>query len=334
MFWSRVISAIKMQTRLALVTGATGCVGANVVEALLERGYDVRALRRATSRLDALAGLNPELVTGDITDYATLPPALAGCDLVFHVAAIAQYWRNAPNPIYHANVTGTRNVLRAALEAGVRRVVLTSSVATLGVPEVPGQLRDERSAFNLRPADFHYGHSKLLAEAEATRALRQGLDVVIVNPATVIGQRDVNFVGGELLRVARRGLLVIAPPGGMGVVAARDVGAAHVLAAERGVTGARYILNGENVTHRALAEMAAEIVGVPKPRWTAPVALVRLLAAMAERGLPLPAELDACRLRLSAHKLYFDGSKARAALGFRPRPARAAIIEAWKWYTD
>lgn len=317
----------------ALVTGATGCVGANVVEALLARGYTVRAMRRATSRLDALAGLAPELVTGDVTDYASLLPALAGCDVVFHVAAIAQYWRNAPDPIYHANVTGTRNVLRAALEAGVQRVVLTSSVATLGVPEHPGQLRDEDSAFNLRPADFHYGHSKLLAEAEASRALRRGLDVVIVNPATVIGQRDVNFVGGEILRAAQRGLLVVAPPGGMGVVAARDVGVAHVLAAERGVAGERYVINGENVTHRALAAMAAEITGGPRPRWTAPVALVRLLALLAARIPRWPAAIDACQLRLSAHRLYFDGAKARATLGFCPRPAREAVIEAWNWYS-
>ncbi len=325
-----------MTTR-ALVTGATGCVGANIVEALSARGYAVRALRRATSKLDALAGLDPEYAVGDVLDEASLRAAMAGCELVFHAAAVSQYWRNGPEAIYTANVQGTRNVLRAALAQGARRVVFTSSVAVLGVPTQRGQVLDESATFNLRPEQFHYGHSKVLAEAEVQRAVAEGLDVVIVNPVSVIGQRDVYFVGGEILRTAKRGWLIAAPPGGMGIVSARAVGVGHVLAAERGRTGERYILNGENVSHRALMTLAAEAVGVHAPWFTIPRPLVKVLATPLDwlnrirRAQPL---IDGSQLRLSARDMYFDGRKAERELGFIGGSARAAIAEAWAWYRE
>ncbi len=320
---------------LALVTGATGCVGANIVEALLARGYEVRALRRTTSSLDALAGLSPAFAVGDVTDYDSLRSAMAGCELVLHAAAISQYWRNRADLIYHVNVTGTRHVLRAAMDAGVRRVVYTSSVAVLGLPTQRGQLLDERAPFNLLPEQFHYGHSKLLAEAEVQRFVAQGLDVVIVNPVTVIGQRDIHFVGGEILRTAAQGLLRVAPPGGMGVVSARDVGEGHVLVAERGRSGERYILNGENLSHRAVMTLAAEIVGTKPPYFTLPRSVMPPLATLVRiwnrlrQGTPL---VDSSQVTLSRYDMYFDGSKARHELGFAPRSARAALREAWDWY--
>ncbi len=319
----------------ALVTGATGCVGANIVEALLARGYGVRALRRATSRLDALAGLTPEWAVGDVLDESALRAAMDGCAWVFHAAAVSQYWRSHPDEIYRVNVTGTRNVLWAAQACGVRRVIFTSSVAVLGVPTQPGRILDETATFNLHPAQFHYGHSKWLAEADVQRAVAQGLDVVIVNPASVIGQRDVNFVGGEILRLVARGLMVVAPPGAMGIVGARAVGLGHVLAAERGRTGERYILNGENVPHRALLTLMAEVTGARPPLITLPSALVRLAAGavrLAGRlcGKPLP--VDAAQLELSARAMCFDGGKAHRELDFPLVPARAAVQEAWDWY--
>lgn len=325
-----------MTTR-ALVTGATGCVGANIVEALLARGYDVRALRRATSKLDALAGLDPDYAIGDVMDEASLRAAMAGCELVFHAAAVSQYWRNGPEAIYAANVEGTRNVLRAALAQGVRRVVFTSSVAALGVPTRRGQLVDESAMFNLRPAQFHYGHSKVLAEAEVQRAVAEGLDVVIVNPVSVIGQRDVHFVGGEILRTAKRGLLIAAPPGGMGIVSAQATGEGHVLAAERGRTGERYILNGENVPHRTLMTLAAEVTGGRAPWITIPRGLMAPLATLVDllnrvrRSTPL---VDGSQLHLSMRDMYFDGSKAERELGFTGGSAQASVVEAWKWYRE
>jgi dihydroflavonol-4-reductase len=325
-----------MATR-ALVTGATGCVGANIVEALSARGYDVRALRRATSKLDALLGLDPEYATGDVLDEASLSAAMNGCALVFHVAAVSQYWRSRPEEIYAVNVDGTRNVLRAARAQGVQRVIFTSSAAVLGVPTRRGQWLDESAVFNLRPAQFHYGHSKVLAEAEVQRAVAEGLDVVIVNPVSVIGQRDIYFVGGEILRTAKRGLLIGAPPGGMGIVSAKATGVGHVLAAERGRTGEHYILNGENISHRALMTLAAEATGGRAPWFTIPRVLMSPFATLVDlwnhirRAQPL---IDGSQLHLSARDMYFDGSKAERELGFAGGSAQASVAEAWAWYSE
>jgi dihydroflavonol-4-reductase len=319
----------------ALVTGATGCVGANVAEAALAAGYEVRAMRRTTSSLTALDGLDIDLVTADLMDPDSLTGAVAGCDLVFHCAGIAQYWRNRPHKIYTVNVMGTRNLLRAAMAAGIDRFVLTSSVAVLGIPRRPGTLLDERADFNLPPRRFHYGHSKVLGEAQVQWAIEQGLDAVIVNPATVIGQRDVHFVGGEILRAATRGWTVVAPPGGMGAVDAKSVGVGHVLAAERGRTGERYILNGTNLTHRRLMTIVAETVGKRPPVAALPRTLSSLLLILLRGYESLGGRrlvLSSNQWQLSLHKLYFDGAKASHELGFESASVREAVESAWRWY--
>ncbi len=319
---------------LALVTGATGCVGANIVEALLERGYSVRALRRRSSRLDALDGLEPELVVGDVNDYAALEAAMRGCDWVFHAAAISQYWRNKKETIFHVNVEGTRNVLRAAMACGVRRVVFTSSAGALGVPERAGERIDETHPFNQPPERFPYGYSKVLAEQEVQAAVAAGLDAVIVNPVGVMGQRDVYFVGGEILRQASKGRLLAVPPGGMNFVSARAVGLGHVLAAERGLSGERYILAGDNVTYLELGHLVAEVVGCRPPRYILPPRWIEPLATVLDglKRLGVNPGMEGDQLRLGAFNLYFDGSKAERELGFPHVPLRAAIEEAWTWY--
>lgn len=318
-----------------LVTGATGCVGANIVEALLKRGYTVRALRRETSSLAALAGLDPELATGDVMDAPSLLAAMEGCAGVFHAAAISQYWRNKPETIYTINVEGTRNVLQAARETGVRRVVFTSSAGALGAPVRRGALVNETATFNLPPARFPYGRSKALAEVEVQKAVASGLDVVIVNPVTVIGQRDVGFVGGEFLRAARQGKALAAPPGGVGVIAASAVGRGHVLALERGRCGERYILNGENITYRQLLTIVAEVVGARRPLFVIPRFALKTFALLvdgARRVRRVAPLVDGNQLRLSAQKFYFDGSKAERELGLIPVAARRGVEEAWAWY--
>jgi len=320
----------------ALVTGATGCVGANIAEALLARGYSVRALRRTTSRLDALEGLSCEDAMGDLLDRRSLEAAMDGCGLVFHAAAISQHWRNSLEELYAVNVTGTRNVLAAARAAGVRRVVVTSSVAPLGVPVFARQWLDEASCYHRPPARFHYAHSKLLVEADVARAVAEGQDVLCVNPASVIGRRDVNFVGGEILRLVKRGLFLVAPPGGMGIVSAGAVGLGHVLAAERGVAGERYVLNGENIEHIALLRLTASVVGGRAPLCTLPKAMIQLpveVTWLASRILGFPYPAAAAQADLSVRDMYFDGSKAVRELGFPVVSARAAIEEAWDWYT-
>lgn len=319
----------------ALVTGATGCVGANVVEAAIDAGYEVRAMQRPTSSLGALDGLDVTMVTADLLEVDSLNGAVAGCDLVFHCAGIAQYWRNHAQRIYTVNVIGTRNLLQAALDAGVDRVVFTSSVAALGLPDQPGDLLDETACFDVAPGRFHYGYSKYLSEQQVHWAIGQGLDAVIVNPATVIGQRDIHFVGGELLRAAFRGWTIVAPPGGMGIVDARSVGIGHVLAAESGSTGERYILNGENISHYHLMTLIAEIVGKGRPVAVLPQPLVDVFTVVLRGyewlgGTQLP--VSSRQWALSACALYFDGTKAKQDLGFESACVREAIESAWQWY--
>ncbi len=318
----------------ALVTGATGCVGANVVAALLEKGYTVRGMRRPTSRLDALEGLEVELAVGDLFDPESLARAMAGCDLVFHIAAVSDYWRTPTETIYRVNVDGTRNVVAAALRVGVERLVYTSSVGALGVPPA-GQLLREEDSFNLPPRRFPYGHSKHLAEGVVREAVAQGLDGVIVNPAAVIGPRDVHWIGGSLLREVQQGRAWFAPPGGTCWVAAADVGRGHVQAAERGRTGERYILGGENLTHRRALEIVAEAIGERPPVVILPRSLMGLLAVVVGgvrrlRRAPLPFSVE--QVWLSAREIYCDSSKAVKELGCMQSPFRAAVEQAHAWY--
>jgi len=195
---------------------------------------------------------------------------------------------------------------------------------------------DESACYHRPPARFHYAHSKLLVEADVDRAVAVGQDVVCVNPASVIGRRDVNFVGGEILRLAKRGLLPVAPPGGMGIVAAGAVGLGHVLAAERGVAGERYILNGENIKHIALLRLVASVVGGRAPLCTLPKMMIQLpveVTWLASRVLGFPYPAAAAQADLSVRDMYYDGRKAVRELGFPVVSARAAIEEAWDWYS-
>lgn len=322
-----------MATR-ALVTGATGCLGANVVAALLERGYAVRALRRQHSTLAALDGLEPELAVGDILDRSSLLEAMRGCELVFHVAAVSDYWRTPAARIYQVNVDGTRNVIEAALVAGVERLVYTSSSAALGAPR-GNELLNEDCTFNLEPDRFPYGHSKHLAEQAVQEGIGRGLDAVIVNPTGVIGARDVHFIGGSLIREAKRGHLWVAPPGGLNWVDAETVGVGHVLAAERGKSGRRYILGGENVPHRRAMEVAAEVVGGRKPLATLPRGAMLLIAWLADRVNKMrrsPPVFSGEQARLSVLPLYCDTRRAEEELGFPFVPLRTAVERAYAWY--
>lgn len=320
----------------ALVTGATGFVGSNLVAALNRRGWQVRVLCRPQASHEALAGLEYETVLGDLVDPDSLARALAGVELVFHAGAVSGYWRAPLRQLYAVNVDGTRHVMQAALRAGVARVVHTSSCAALGVP-APGRPADERHEFNIPPNRFRYGHSKALAEREVRRAVRAGLSAVIVNPAVVLGPRDINFISGSLLREAARGRLLAVPPGGLNVVHIDDVVAGHLAAAERGAVGERYILAGENLSHRALGALVCAAVGRPPPRLTVPRAALGLLALgaalvtrLAGPRLPISAE----QLRLAGNFLYFDGAKARRAFGLAPAPAGAAVADAYRWYRE
>ncbi len=319
-----------------LVTGATGFVGSNVAAALAARGDRVRVLRRTTSRLDALEGVPVEYVVGDILDPDSLAAAMQGCRLVFHVAATSQYWRSSKETIYRVNVDGTRNVVRAALAAGVERMVHTSSVAALGYPP-RGALADESQVFPQSLSWWAYGHSKYLAELEVQKGVAQGLPAVIVNPTIVLGPRDVNFISGSLIRASVKGQLRVVPPGGSNMVHVADVVAGQLAAAERGRIGERYILGGENLSHREAATIVAEVTGGPRPLlvlpyWSlSPLAwLVDALNTFSRR----PPLVTGEQIRLGGETFYVDSSKAVRELGLPQTPFRQAAADAYAWYRE
>lgn len=324
----------------ALVTGSTGFVGANLVEGLTAAGHEVRALHRSSSRLEVLVGLHYESVIGDVLDRASLELAMDGVDWVFHVAGVADYWRQGGTArLYQVNVEGTRHVLAAALGAGVRRVVFTSSAAALGVPPADGsRLLDESATFNLSPTRFPYGHSKHLAEKVVHEFVAHGLEVVIVNPTVILGPRDVNFISGSIIKVVYQHRVPVVPPGGVNYVDVADVVAGHIAAAERGRPGERYILGGHNLTHRQAITMVAKVVGVPPPRLQLPSILMEPLATAVDLfnqvwpGTPLT---DGNQVRLMKDTLFFDGGKAQRQLGLGPpTPFAVSVERTFKWYRE
>jgi len=322
---------------LTCVTGGTGFVGSYVVRALRDDGHTVRVLHRTSSKLSALAGLEYESCSGDVTDIDTLRAAFAGCDWVFHVAAVADYW-NADNArMFEVNVGGTRKVLQAAREAGVKRVVFTSSAATIGLPH-DDTLADESSPFNLPPAAFPYGTSKVLAEEVVSEAVAQyGQDVVIVNPAIVIGPGDLNQISGSfVVQMARWQWLTPVSGGGLSVTDVRDVAAAHIAAALRGRSGERYILNSANYPDHEWFGMIADVLDIAPPLITIPNAAVPLLAGLIDalRRIGIPTPVDANQIRLATRTIYFDSSKARAELHEPQIDMRQSVQDTVDWYRD
>ncbi|MBZ0276978.1 MAG: NAD-dependent epimerase/dehydratase family protein, partial [Anaerolineae bacterium] len=300
----------------ALVTGATGFVGSHIARTLSAAGHHVRVLHRASSKLDALTGVTYESAIGDILDQDSLRAACNGCDWVFHVAAVADYWRADHSRMFTANVDGTRWVLEAARETGVKRVIFTSSAAAIGFRD-DGLPADENFRFNLPPKRFPYGYSKVLAEQVAQEAVAAGQDVVITNPVVVMGPGDLNMISGSyIVQVKRFGRFVPVTAGGIAVVDVRDVARMHLAAAERGRTGERYILGTANYTHREWYGMIADVVGVPHPFLPTPSFLLPAAAAGIDlaRRLGINTPIDADQTRLGGRNIYFAYEKAWAEL--------------------
>ncbi len=309
-------------------------MGANLVEAVAAYGWTARALHRKTSSLKALTGLQYQSALGDILDPASLQAAMQGVDVVFHVAAVADYWRAAKDKMMAANVDGTRNVLKAAQASGVRRVVFTSSVAALGQPAF-GQALAENAQFNLHPDQFLYGYSKVLAEQVVAEFVAQGLAVVTVNPAVVTGPRDVNLGSGALVLQMRKTGVPIYPRGGVCVIDVADVCAAHIAAAERGRVGERYILGGENLWYRDLLTTLARVLGRNPPTVPVPAPLMSGLAAavdVARDWLKLSLPVSGDQLRYTNQTFWFDSSKAQRELGLTIRPYAESAKRTLDWY--
>jgi dihydroflavonol-4-reductase len=318
----------------ALVTGGTGFVGAHVARELARAGHGVRVLHRASSRSDALAGVTYESALGDILDLDSLRRACAGCDWVFHVAAVADYWRADHAKMFDANVRGTQLVLQAAREAGVRRVVFTSSAAAVGL-RADGTPSDESDAFNLPPDHFPYGYSKALAERVVGEAVAGGQEVVTVNPVVILGPGDINQISGDfVIKIKKMGWQIPVPPGGVAVTDVRDVARWHIAAAERGATGERYILSSENYAYHHWFALIADVVGAPRPAIPLPPAIIPIAASVigAARALGIRLPVDADQTRLGGRKLYFDPRKTWMTLGEPRIPMRQSVQDTYDWY--
>jgi dihydroflavonol-4-reductase len=314
-----------------LVTGASGFVGWHVARLLREKGHPVRVLAR---RVASVRELDVEVVQGDLRDPASLERAVAGCGLLFHVAADYRLWVRDPKPMYESNVDGTRTLLAAAQQAGVERAVYTSTVGCIGF--VDGGLGDETTPVGIGDMTGHYKRSKWMAEQAALSAARAGFPVVIVNPTAPVGDHDfkptptgktiVDFLKGDMPAVIDTGL---------NVVDVRDVAAGHLLACERGRSGERYILGAENLTLRQILDQLAALTGQPAPRMEIPW-LVAAAAGVASTGWARVSggeprvPFDA--VRMARKKMWVSSAKAESELGYRPGPARDALQNAAIWF--
>ena len=321
---------------LTLVTGGSGFLGSAVVRTLLDRGAKVRALVQPTSPRGNFSGLDCEIVVGDLTDPASLESALQGVRYLFHVAADYRLWAPDPAVIVRANVEGTTNLFRAALSAGVERIVYTSSVAALKVAGATAPV-DELAALLPEEAIGTYKRSKTLAERAVEEMIRrEGLPAVIVNPTTPIGPRDIRPTPtGRILLDAARGKIPAFVDTGLNFVHVDDVAAGHLLAFERGRIGERYILGGENLTLQELLGTVAKLAGRRAPTLKLPRIPLYPLAFGAETLARLTKKeplLTIDGLRMSSYRMFFTSAKAERELGYRSRPYQEAVSEALAWF--
>jgi dihydroflavonol-4-reductase len=316
-----------------LVTGATGFLGWHVARILCENGYRVRALCRPDSQLREL---DVERVTGDLRDPDSLNRAVEGCDLLFHVAADYRLWSRDPDALYQSNVAGTRNVLEAAERARVKRIVYTSTVGCIGIPD--NGIGDEDTPVSAKDMSGHYKRSKWLAEEIALEKARAGLPVVVVNPTAPIGDHDwkptptgkivVDFLHNRLTAIVDTGL---------NIVDAEDVAIGHLLAAQHGRLGERYILGSENLSFQQILGKLAVMSNRTAPRLKIPYAFayaagVASTALAYVTGKPPIAPLEG--VRMARKKMFVTHAKAARELGFCPRPADMGLKKAVKWFSE
>src|SRR5271170_4777356 len=320
----------------AFVTGATGFLGSHVARVLSEQGVDLRLLVRSTSNLKNLEGLKAETVIGDLRDPASLEKAMSGCDTVFHVAADYRLWVRDPNEMYRSNVEGTRAILEAARKNAVRCVVYTSSVATMGFTG-NGRPADEDSPVSLADMIGHYKRSKFMAEQLALETGRGGMRVVIVNPTTPVGEQDVKPTptGRIVVDFLKRKFPAYVETG-LNLVDVRECAHGHIAALERGKSGERYILGGENLTLKQILDKLGAISGLPSPTVKLPYFVAYLAGAVDETvsGRMLGREPRATveTVRMGKKKMWASSGKAERELGWKTMPADGALRRAVEWF--
>lgn len=321
---------------LVFLTGATGFLGSHVARALAEEGADLRLLVRPDSNTKNIDGLKAERIPGDLRDPASLEKGTAGCEAVFHVAADYRLWVRDPDQMYRANVEGTRGLLAAARKNNVRRVVYTSSVATMGFTS-NGQPADETSPVSLDNMIGPYKRSKFMAEQVAVEAARAGQDIVIVNPTTPVGERDIKPTptGRIVVDFLKRKFPAYVDTG-LNLVDATQCARGHIAAFEKGRSGERYILGGENLTLKQILDRLAAITGLPSPKVRVPYLLALATGVVDEvvtgriRGREPRATIDA--VRMGRKKMFVSSAKAERELGWKSLPVDDALRRAVDWF--
>jgi dihydroflavonol-4-reductase len=319
-----------------LVTGPTGLIGSSVVRRLLARGREVRCYVEPGAPRANLEGLEVEVVEGDINDRERVGQALEGCDKLYHLAAIYKLWLPDSTVIYDVNVEGTKTVLFAAMRADLERVVYTSSIAAVGIPE-GDRLADETTEFNVWDQANHYIRTKWLSERDALRFAAEGVPVVVVNPAFVMGERDIGPTPtGELVVECLKEKVPAYPEGGFNVVDVEDVAEAHILAEEKGRVGERYILGNHNITYQEFYDAVSEVAGVKRVTRKLPTRLLWGLAWAFERYADYYSHeapvITYKSARYASRKLWYDCRKAHEELGMPRTPLRETIDKAVRWF--
>lgn len=317
-----------------LVTGASGFLGSHVARQLVARGEDVRVLMRPSSTNRAVADLSLEYVTGDLRDAASLDRALAGVQYVFHVAADYRLWAKKSRDIYDSNVGGTKNLLEAAKRAKIEKFTYTSTVATIAVdrPQLPNEFTDTK----LEEMVGHYKRSKWLAEREALNAAKEGLPVVVAMPTTPVGPSDwkptptgkivLDFLNGRMPGYVETGL---------NFVGAEECAEGHLLVAEHGKVGERYLLGAENLTLKAMLDLLSKITGLAAPSLKIPHGLalgVAYINTAFSRLIGKEPQIPVEGVKIAQHMMFVDCSRAQRELGFKPGSVEAALERAVRWY--
>jgi dihydroflavonol-4-reductase len=321
----------------AFITGATGFVGSHVARALADQGTDLRLLVRANSNLKNIQDLKADLFTGDLRDPTSLEKGIAGCDAIFHVAADYRLWVRDPDEMYRSNVEGTRAILAAARVNKVRRVVYTSSVATMGF--TANALADENSPVSLANMIGPYKRSKFMAEKVVIEATRAGQDVVIVNPTTPVGERDIKPTPtGRIVVDFLKKKFPAYVDTGLNLVDVKECARGHIAAMEKGRSGERYILGGENLTLKQILDKLAAITGLPSPTIRVPY-IVALATGVVDEivtgrilGREPRATIDA--VRMGRKKMFITSAKAERELGWRCVPVDDALRRAADWFRE
>ena len=321
-----------------LVTGATGFVGTAVARRLLQAGHAVKVLLRPSSDTRNLDDLDVVRVFGDLTEPASLSDAVSGCEFVFHVAADYRLWVPRPDELYNINVAGTEALMNAAINAGVKKIVYTSSVATLGLNS-DGSPSNEDTPVSVGEMIGHYKRSKYLAEEKVRDMVRtKNLPAVIVNPSAPVGPRDIKPTPtGRTILDAARGAMPAYVDTGLNIVHVDDVAAGHLLALEQGVIGERYILGGTNMTLQEILLTVAEISGGRAPKIKLPVGVLMPVAWIAELWAQLSGRQPVVTrdgLKLARKRMFFESDKAVRELGYSARPALDALRDAVTWFRE